>query len=142
MYLEVRCNFLAAIRRAKAACSRGLYLVSASTRDLLMKNTGLCFSSSFSLNRAALTAMSETAKYIKSVSPVSRLARIGGSTKYCLIWMKAWSHSLFHPARLTPLRVAKNGFRRSVNWEINPPKAGSRPMSCCIPFLELGTGDS
>ena len=67
------------------ACSRGLYLVSASARDLLMKNTGLCFSSSFSFNRAALTAMSETTKYTKSVSPVSRLERIRGSSKYCLI---------------------------------------------------------
>ena len=83
------CNFLAATRRAKAACSRGLYLVSALANDLLMKNTGLCFPSSFSLNRATLIAMSETAKYTKSVSFVSRQARIGGSAKYCLILMKA-----------------------------------------------------
>ena len=107
-----------------------------------MKNIGLCFPSSLSLNGAILTAMSETAKYTKSVSPVSGLARIGGSTKYCLIWMEAWSRSLFHPTWLSPLRVAKNGFMRSINWEINRPKAASQPMSCCIPFLELGIGDS
>ena len=62
MCLEVGGSFLAAIRRAKAACSRWLYLVSASAKDLLTKNTDLCFLSSFSLNNAALTAMSETAK--------------------------------------------------------------------------------
>ena len=39
----------------------------------------------FSLNRAALTTTSETAKYTKSVSPASELARIGGLAKYCLI---------------------------------------------------------
>ena len=82
---------------------------------LLTKNTGLCLPSSFSLNRAALTATSKTAKYTKSVSPASALARTGGSAKYYLIAIKVLSHSSFHPARLAPLRVAKNGFRRSVN---------------------------
>ena len=51
-----------AVRRAKAACSRWVYLVSASVRDLLTKNTGLNFSSSHSLNKAALTAISEAAR--------------------------------------------------------------------------------
>ena len=52
----------------------------------------------FSLNRAALTTTSETAKYTKSVSPASRLARIGGLAKYCLIRVKH-DHSL-HSIRL------------------------------------------
>ena len=33
-------------------------------------------------------------------------------------------------------------FRRSVNREINRPRATNRPMSCCTPFLELGVGES
>ena len=78
-------SFLAAIWRARAACSRWLYLVSASAKDLLMKNIGLCFPSSFSLNSAALTAISEIARSTNRVSPVSGLAMIGGSAKYCLI---------------------------------------------------------
>ena len=60
-------------------------MVSASTRDLLSKNTGFCLLLLFSLNRAALTATSKTAKYTKSVSPASGLARIRGLAKYCLI---------------------------------------------------------
>ena len=73
---------------------------------------------------------------------MSGLARIGGSAKYCLIWIKAQSHSSFHPARLAPLRVTKNGFKRSVNREINRPKAANRLVSCCTYFLELRAGDS
>ena len=63
------------------ACSRWMHLVSTSTKDLLTKNTGLCLPSSPSLNKTTLTATSETAKYMKSVSPASGLASIGGSTR-------------------------------------------------------------
>ena len=38
--------------------------------------------------------------------------------------------------------MAKNGFNRSVNQEINHPRADNRPISCCTPFLELGAGES
>ena len=58
------------------------------------------------------------------------------------IRVKARSHSLFHPTQLAHLRVAKKGFKRSVNREINRPKAAKRPVSCCTSFLELGAGDS
>ena len=51
-----------AVCRAKAACSRWVYLVSALVRDLLTKNTGRNFASSHSLNKAALTAISEAAR--------------------------------------------------------------------------------
>ena len=51
-----------AVRRAKAACSRWVYMVSASIKDFLTKNTGLNFASSHSLNKAALTAISEAAR--------------------------------------------------------------------------------
>ena len=95
-----------------------------------------------SLNRATLTATFETTKYTKSVSSSSKLARIGGLAKYRLIWVKAWSHSSFHPARLASLRMVKNGFKRSLKREINRPRAANRPISCCSPFLELGAGDS
>ena len=108
-------SFLVSTRRANAACSRWLYRVSASAKDLLTKNTGLFFLFSSSLNRAALTETSETAKYTKSVSPASELARTGGSARYCLIAVRASSHSSFHPVWLAPLRVTKNGFRWSVN---------------------------
>ena len=64
-------------------------MVSASAKDLLTKNTGLCLPSAFSLNRAALTATSETARYTKNVSSASGLARTGGSARYCLIAIKA-----------------------------------------------------
>ena len=90
---------------------------------------------------AALTETSETAKYTKSVSPSSGLARSGGYARYCLIAMKASSHSLFHLSWLAPLRVAKNGFRRSINLEMNRPRAASRPIRCCTHFLETGAGD-
>ena len=72
------------------------------------------------------------------MSPASGLTRIGGSIKYCLIAMNARSHSSFHSAKLAPLRVAKKGFKRSVNWEIKHLRAANRPVSCWIPFLELG----
>ena len=73
---------------------------------------------------------------------MSGLVRIGGLAKYYLIWIKARSHSSFHPARSAPIRAAKNGFKRSVNREINRPKAANRPVSHCTSFLELGAGDS
>ena len=82
-------SFLVATRRAKAVCSRWLYLISASAKDLLTKNTGLYLPSAFSLNRVTLTATSETARYTKSVSPASELARTGGSARYFLIAIKA-----------------------------------------------------
>ena len=55
-------SFWAAVHRAKAARSRWVYLVSASVKDLMTKNTGLNFASLHSLNRAALTAISDAAK--------------------------------------------------------------------------------
>ena len=108
-------NFFVATRRAKAACSRWLYRASASAKDLLTKNIGLCFLFSSSLNKAALTNTSKTVKYTKSVSSASGLARTRGSARYCLIAVRASSHSSFHPTWLAPLRVAKNDFRWSVN---------------------------
>ena len=51
-----------AVRRAKAARSRWLYLVSVSVKDLLTKNTGLNFASPHSLNKVVLTAISEAAR--------------------------------------------------------------------------------
>ena len=115
---------------------------SGSAKDLLTKNTGLCFLFSSSLNRAALIETSETAKYTKSALPALGLARTGGSARYCLIIARASSHSSFHPAWFSPLRVAKNGWRRSVNREINRPRATNRPVNYCTPFLEEGVGDS
>ena len=53
-------NFLAATWRASAACSRLVYRVSASDRDLLTKNIGLWFWFSSSLNKAALTEAFDT----------------------------------------------------------------------------------
>ena len=73
---------------------------------------------------------------------MSGLVSIGGSAKYCLIWIKARSHSSFHPTRLAPFKAAKNGFKRSVNQEINHPKAANRPVSRYTFFLELGAGNS
>ena len=96
----------------------------------------------FYSNRVALTTTSKTAKSLKSVSSVSGLLRIGGFSKYCLMWMKARSHSSFHLARLASLRAAKKGFRRSVDREINRPRETNQSVSCCIPFLELEAGDS
>ena len=75
------------------------------------------------------------------MSPVSGLIRIGGSIRYCLIAMNAQSHSLFHSAQLASLRVAKKGFKRSVNREIKCPRVVSQSVSCWIPFLELGADD-
>ena len=96
----------------------------------------------FYLSRATLTTTSETTKYTKSVSLASGLVRIGGFSKYCLIWVKARSHSSFHLARLASLRAAKKGFMRAMNWEINCPRLANRSVSCCTLFLELGAGDS
>ena len=75
------------------------------------------------------------------VSPASGLTRIRRSVRYCLIATNARSHSSFHSARLAPLRVVKKGFKWSVNREIKLPRAANRPVSCWIPFLELGAGD-
>ena len=75
------------------------------------------------------------------MSPASGLTRIEGSVRYCLIAMNAWSHSSFHLARLVALKVAKKGFKWSVNREIKRPRAANRPASCWIPFLELGASD-
>ena len=75
------------------------------------------------------------------MSPISGLTRIGGSVRYCLIAMNARSHSSFHLARLAPLKVAKKGFKQSVNREIKRPRAANWPVSCWIPFLELGVDD-
>ena len=91
-------SFFVATRRAKAAFSRWLYRASASAKNLLTKNTSLYFLFSSSLNKAALTETSEIAKYTKSVSTASGLVRTGGSARYCLIAMRASSHSSFHPA--------------------------------------------
>ena len=135
-------SFLVATRKANVAYSRWLYRVSASTKDLLKKNTTLCFLFTSSLNKAALIETSETAKYTKSVSPASRLARIGGSVSYCLIAVRALSHSSFHPAWLAPLRVTKNDYRWSVNQEMNRLRVANRSVSCYTPFLEAGAGDS
>ena len=75
-----------------------MYRVSALAKDLLMKNTSLRFLFTSSLNKAALTKTSETAKYTKSVSLASGLAKIEGFARYCLIVVRASSHSSFHPA--------------------------------------------
>ena len=63
------------------ACSRWVYPVFASAKDLLMKNTGLWLLSSQTLNNATLTATSETTKYMKSVSLTSGLTSTGGSAR-------------------------------------------------------------
>ena len=91
-------SFFIYIRRANAVCSRWLYRVSASSKDLLMKNNGICFLFSPSLNKAALTETYEIAKYMKSVLPASRLVRTRGSIRYYLIAARASSHSSFHLA--------------------------------------------
>ena len=135
-------NFFIATRRANAFYSRWLYRVSASAKDLVTKNIGLGFLFSSSLNRAALTETFEIARYMKSVSLASRLVRTGGSTRYCLIDVKASSHSSSHPAWLAPLREVKNDFRRFVNREMKFPRVANRPVNCCTPFLEVGARDS
>ena len=68
-------------------------MVSESAKNLLTKNTGLCFLFSSSLNKAALIETSETVKYTKSVLSASRLASTKGSARYCLIVVRASSHS-------------------------------------------------
>ena len=60
--LEVKAKFSTATRKANAACSRRVYRVSTSDRDLLTKNTGLCFQFSSSLNKVVLTKTSETTR--------------------------------------------------------------------------------
>ena len=75
------------------------------------------------------------------MSPASGLTRIRGFVRYCLISMNARSHSSFHSARSTPLKVAKKGFKRFINQEIKCPRVANRPVSCWIPFLELRAGD-
>ena len=75
------------------------------------------------------------------MSPAFGLTRIGGSVRYFLIAMNAQSYSSFHSARLAPLKVAKKGFKRSVNREIKCLRAVNRSISCWIPFLGLGAGD-
>ena len=75
------------------------------------------------------------------MSPASVVTRIEGSVRYCLISMNARSYSSFHSARLAPLRVAKKGFKRSVNREIKRPRVANWPVSYWISFLELGAGD-
>ena len=119
-------SFIVATRRANVACSRWLYRVSTSGKDLLKKNIGLYFMFSSSLNRVALTKTSKTGKYTKSVSLASWLVRTGGSVRYCLIVVQALSHSSFHLARVAPLRVTKNVLRRSINREMNRPRAANR----------------
>ena len=113
-----------------------------SAKDLLTKNTGLCFLFSSSMNRAALTKTFEISKYTKSVLSASGLARTGGSARYYLISMRALSHSLFHLTWLAPLRVTNNYFRRFVNQEMNRPRVANLPVNYCTPFLEAGVGDS
>ena len=54
--LEVRTMFFSRHMESQ------VYQVSASYRDLLTKKTGLCFHFSSSLNKAALTKTSETAR--------------------------------------------------------------------------------
>ena len=39
--------------------------------------------------------------------------------RYCLIAIRAKSHSVSCPARLAPFRVVKNGFNLSVKREMN-----------------------
>ena len=91
-------SFLVANWRVNDACSRWLYRVSTSAKDLLTKNTGLCFIFSSSLNRVALTKTSETTKYMKSILSASELARTEGSARYCLIAVRDLLHSSFYPA--------------------------------------------
>ena len=62
MCLEVGVKFLSYTQRANATCSRQVYRVFALDRDLLMKNIGLCFRFSSSLNRVALTEAFDTAR--------------------------------------------------------------------------------
>ena len=60
--LDTGCRVGGITRRANATCSRRAYRVSTLDRDLLMTNIGLCFWFSSSLNKAAPTKASDTAK--------------------------------------------------------------------------------
>ena len=60
--LKVGRSFLASTGKASAACSRQEYRVSTYARNFLMKNIGLCFRFSSSLNKVALTKTSNTAR--------------------------------------------------------------------------------
>ena len=63
MCLEVRRrSLLAATQRARVAYLRRVDRVSASDRDFLTKNIGLCFRFLSSLNRGALIEASNTAR--------------------------------------------------------------------------------
>ena len=41
-----------------------------------------------------------------------------------------------------PLKGNKDGFRRSLNREMNGPRAANRPVNCYTHFLEAGARDS
>ena len=58
--LEIGAQFLAATLRASAAYSRRVYRVSASDRDLLIKNMGFYYLCSSYLNKVALIETPET----------------------------------------------------------------------------------
>ena len=60
--LKVGRSFLVATRRASATCSRRVYRVSAYARDFLIKNIGLYFHFSSSLNKTRLIETFDTAK--------------------------------------------------------------------------------
>ena len=63
---------------------------------------------------------------------------MGGSTRYYLIAIRAWSHSVSHSTRLASFKVVKNGYNQSVKREMNRPRAANRPVSCYTPFLVVG----
>ena len=75
------------------------------------------------------------------MSLASGLIKIGGSVRYYLIAINARSHSSFYSAQLAPLRVVEKGFKWFMNREIKHLRAANQPVSCWIPFLELGAGD-
>ena len=60
--LEVGAKLLSHHMESSVACPRWVCWVSTSNRDLLMKNIGLCFRFSFSLNKVSLTEASNTAR--------------------------------------------------------------------------------
>ena len=62
MCLEVGAKLLSCHKRASVAYSRRVYRVSALDKAFLMKNIGLCFRFSFSLNKATLIETSKTAR--------------------------------------------------------------------------------
>ena len=53
---------MASTRRASSICSRRVYRVSTSTRDLFMKNIGLYFQFSSSSNKVELIETSDTVR--------------------------------------------------------------------------------